>query len=164
MKDEPPANIFDFASSKGPKPKKHTPKEPLAKKEQPSETIKKKPPQSSPPSADKKNYTDSETVEMLEKMNTMRRDLEKKLEGLYQQSGMSGDELQAYLDNPKNVGEVLWEKIQQQRQELSDKLYKMVGIEEKARSTIKKSKEKEEAVKKRKGKTLGTRKKWIPIR
>lgn len=162
MKDDKASNIFDFASHKSPKPKKHIPEGSSSKKEAPKEIPGKLSPPS--PETNKKSYSDKETIEMLEKMNSMRRDIERKLENLYQQSGMSGNELQAYLDNPKNFGTVLWEKIQQQRQELTDNLYKMAGIEEKTRSSIKTSKAKEEETKKRKSKTLANRKKWIPIR
>jgi hypothetical protein len=113
---------------------------------------------------EKKSYSDSEMTQMLEKINKMRRDLEKKLEDLHDQSGLSKEQLQAYMDNPQNVGTPQWQKIQQRREELSEKLYGMIGAEERIRAMAKKNQEVEKNTKTRKGKTLGNRKKWIPIR
>lgn len=218
-KDSPEANIFDFASKKGLKPKKPVPKEasgqasrpprqpekpisppatpktdtplPAADKNEhprkdphlsgvPKKKIQymdpalyKLPDEPIPPpnkaslfkqNFEKKSYSDSEMTQMLEKINKMRRDLEKKLEDLYDQSGLSKEQLQAYMDNPQNVGTPQWQKIQQRREELSEKLYGMIGAEERIRSMAKKNQEVEKNTKARKSKTLGNRKKWIPIR
>ncbi|PJD96127.1 MAG: hypothetical protein CK425_06910 [Parachlamydia sp.] len=217
-KDNPEANIFDFASKKGLKPKKPVSKEhsgqavrPPRKPEKPisppatpkTETSRppsdknehsrkdpalpaapkkkiqymdpalyKLPDEPIPPpnkaslfkqNFEKKSYSDSEMTQMLEKINKMRRDLEKKLEDLHDQSGLTKEQLQAYLDNPQNVGTPQWQKIQQRREELSEKLYGMIGAEERIRAA-KKNQEVEKNTKARKSKTLGNRKKWIPIR
>jgi len=216
MKDDDPANIFDFASKKGSKSKKSVSKEhsrktsslaadhpispvqkpPIdqaAKDEYPRRrSSKKDEPYKPPPTTqvpinqvyhipsepelppnkaskfrqnfEKKNYTDTELTQTLEKISKMRRDLEKKLEDLYEQSGMSREQLQSYMENPQNVGTPMWDRIQQRREELSEKLSGMIGAEEKIRATAKKTQEADKITKNRKGKTLGNRKKWIPIR
>ncbi|CCB85325.1 putative uncharacterized protein [Parachlamydia acanthamoebae UV-7] len=148
MVEDPPPNIFDFAGKKkSPKKKIHP-----ASHHTPA------------PLQEKKPSEDKEITQMLDRMNFMRRDLEKKLEEVYSKSGMSPYEIDAFLNNPKNVGNPLWEKMQEQRKQVADRLRSMAGIEQKTRNEIEKHKEIEIEIKKRKSKLLGTRKKWIPIK
>ncbi|MBS4168006.1 hypothetical protein [Parachlamydia sp. AcF125] len=114
--------------------------------------------------SEKKPISDEELTQMLERMNDMRRDIEKQLENVYSNSAMPPHDIQAFLDNPQNMGTSLWEKVQQQKSQVAERLHAMLGIEQTARRDLQKHKAAEVETKKRKGKLLGTRKKWIPIK
>lgn len=110
-----------------------------------------------PPPLSKKD----EINEALDKITQMHDELKRKLEETYEKSGWSIQEIQSYLENPSNFDTAEWEMVQQERKYLSEQVWSWVGNDAKLRAK-KKEKTKEEQA--RKGKMLGARKNWMPMR
>lgn len=98
---------------------------------------------------------------MLEKMASMHDDIQRKLEDAYQQAGLTKKDISQYLDDPKNFPSYQWEVIQKQRKDLANKIWSMVGEDTKPQIEAKKRAQAQEGAK---GKTLGARKRWIPVK
>lgn len=150
MKEEKPFNIFDAAGKqKKPTPKKAAP----PKKEIPTPPIQK-------PAGNESLPSTATVEEMMKQMEKMRDDIRAKFEEVCSKGGV----------NPKQLGKFVevfqsteaYQTMEKARLELEDKINSAVGIVVKMSSKEKKVTEKMD--KDRKGKTLGTRKKWIPMR
>lgn len=105
--------------------------------------------------------SDTDVKSMLERMHFMNKDLENKLESVYTKTGMPKEEIHNFLENPNNFSSTVWNKIQEDMTSLEQKVWAAVGKHMK-KSMLKKKTDKKS--KERKGKTLGARKKWIPVR
>jgi len=135
MNDEKPSNIFDEASKKPKKAKK--------------------------PAPPKKPLTDAEVSKMLDRMNEMRREIEKKVEDACEGKGLTWQNVQDYVNEPKNFLPTEWKRLQHRREEVAEKLWASLGTDvKKKKAAVTKKK----VAKKRKGKTLGARKRWIPMK
>lgn len=99
---------------------------------------------------------------MLNQMHVMSADIEKKLSGVYDKSGRSREELTNYLENPNNFTKTQWERMESIRESLREKVYAAIG--KKKAKKIEDDKKKAKMDKNRKGKTLGSRKGWMPMR
>ena len=108
----------------------------------------------------KKFTIDPEINKMLEQIFKMREDLQKKLDDIFQKTGLSRAEIESFLNNPNNYPPGKWEKFQNEKKLLEDKLYVALGIDRKHKA----KQEDIKTAKERKGKFLGGRKNWIPIR
>lgn len=87
--------------------------------------------------------------------------LKKQLDEIFLKTGMTPQMITDYLNNPNNFSPYEWPKIQKKREQLQEKIWQMLGYKSKenasAKKLIKSSKD-------RKGKTLGARKNWMPMR
>lgn len=111
------------------------------------------------PSSKKKTHQDPEIAAMLNQIEVMKQDLENKLEKIRQQTGLSKEDLQNFMNNPKNFSPNEWAKLEKTKNEMGDKVWSAIGLELKP-----KARTRENIAGERKGKTLGGRKKWIPMR
>lgn len=114
----------------------------------------------SPPATHKKTQIDPEITKVLNKIYEMRDDLETQMGDLFKKTGMSRFEIESFLNNPTNYPKGKWDKIQTEKKILEDKLDSILGVDNKEK--VKKAEV--NTAKERKGKLLGGRKKWIPIR
>jgi|GEM_PF-3378239 len=105
---------------------------------------------------------DRETKEMLAKIRTMQSDLQSRFDLLYQKSGKTPEQLMDYLNNPKNFPKKDWEFIQKNKQILENRVWDVVG--EELKPVPNKIRTRANLDDERKGKTLGARKKWLPMR
>ena len=139
------------------------PKKDLGKKsEKPSALGPLHPPKTAPssPAVGGEPASNFDAMETLNKMKAMDDDLQKKMDQICELCGMSRGELKVYLENPQNFQSNRWIKVQSLKEQLEEKIYGVLGIEQKKKD-IKKKKTK--LAKDRKGKTLGGRKGWIQM-
>lgn len=103
--------------------------------------------------------------QVIVRVREMHDEIEKKLEAIYQKTGLTPKYVRDYLANPNNFNSFEWDRIQKNRQELLGSLLGSTKVEEtqeqKAKSAEKAT---EKSTKERRGKMVGTRKNWIPIR
>jgi len=103
---------------------------------------------------------DMEVDDMLKRLRDMDEDLQKKMERVCEVSGMTKREIERYIENPHNFTDSQWNKIQQEKEELEEKIFAAIGIKAKKRILKKKKKK---IAKGRRGKTLGGRKGWLQM-
>ncbi len=84
-----------------------------------------------------------------------------RLNDILKQMGFTKRSFSLYLINPRNFTVEDWIKLQNGKKEYQKKLVKMFGAEA---QKLLEAEEKEKGSKVRKGKTLGSRKKWMPMR
>ncbi len=122
-------------------------------------------PSSSPEASKKKERPappkNPEIEAMLKKIRGMKTDLSTKLQLLYERGKRMGIDVEGIMGNPVNFTPAQWATIQRDKEMLSNKidevLFPILGPKKKTKSTAVLTKE-------RKGKTLGSRKKWMPMR
>lgn len=105
--------------------------------------------------------TDEQIAEMFERARRMKEEIESKLQEVYDKTGMTRKQVQNYMQNPKNFTVQEWQNIQIGRQDWEGRLYNLIGQEYKAK---REKVVQDQNSKERKGKTLGARKNWIPMR
>ena len=103
---------------------------------------------------------DPELDALFSKIYAMKDDLDSKMSKLREITGMTGQDISNYINNPDNFSRSQWEKMEKDRKAAEDLLYAGLGKETRAREKKKKI-EKEDKV--RRGKTLGARKKWLQM-
>lgn len=140
-----------------------TPKKP----ETPKNKSNPKPTKLAPPHHDTMAAKDPELVAMMQKMREMKQDLQHKVDILVKRSGMKPDVLKKFMEDPKNFSKAEWEQIKNAKEVLGEQVWSSIGrpIDKKA-STPTLSQPDPAAPPKpkdRKSKTLGARKKWIPM-
>lgn len=139
-------NIFETAA------KKLGHKENKPSSQSPKQSAKEKPP------AQKKAYRDPEVADMMRQINEMNEDLQSKMESISKKSGLSYDDLKKLIDNPKLLSPAQIEYLKKSK-ELGEQVWDAVGVPTKPQI-----KQRENKMGERKAKTLGARKKWIPMR
>lgn len=138
-------NIFE-AASKQAKAKKN---KPLGDKSE-QETSQKK-----------VDLANEEVGEMLQKMQTMREDLENQLNSVYQKGTASNINVDHLIDNAGALAVKNLDKMREQEKILSDKIGQAIPSE----SCLRKNpKSKDALTQERKGKMRGSRNNWIPVR
>lgn len=146
--DEIENNIFDAASKK------------LGKSNKKKVPSKDRRPTSPEEGGQSPTAADPEIASMLKKVDLMKRDLEKKLSALYEKGSLYRIDIEKYLNDPTNFTKAEWEKLEKDK----DFLYnKVLSVMTPAAGLKKLPKSKEKLTKERKGKTLGSRKNWIPM-
>lgn len=113
----------------------------------------------SPKETKEKVHRDPEIAAMLKQIKDMKDDLQNKLDHIKNAAGWTNEDMQAYMNEPKNFSPKEWEKIEQSKNALGDKVWAAIGLELKP-----KPRTRENVAGERKGKTLGARKKWIPMK
>lgn len=102
--------------------------------------------------------------EMMAKMKKMHDELDRKLDEAYQKTGWTHQGIKNYLENPNNFRDFEWDRVQRERKGLLSQIWKSLGNDASERfQKSEKKKEGDKAAKGRKGKTLGGRRKWIPM-
>lgn len=108
-----------------------------------------------------KDKSGEAAAKMMAKMRKMKDELDSKLESLFQKGGMTLQKLEDFLNNQRNFSDEEWLIIQTQSEVYKSKLQELFG-----KKTLEKheKKIKKKTSEGRNRKTLGERKKWIPMR
>ena len=99
---------------------------------------------------------------MMRQIHEMNQDLQNQLETISKKSGLSYDKLQELIRNPALLSremQLLKKEREKEHQTFSDQVWAIVG--KPSKPAVKK---RENVQGERKAKTLGARKKWIPMR
>lgn len=139
-------NIFETAAKK------------LGHKEGKSPSESPRPAKERPP-AQKNTYRDPEVADMMRQISEMNQDLQSKMESISKKSGLSYDDLKKLIDNPKLLSPAQIEYLKKSKEQLGEQVWDAVGVPTKPQP-----KQRENKTGERKAKTLGARKKWIPMR
>jgi hypothetical protein len=107
--------------------------------------------------------TMSDVEKMIKKVREMHDEIDRKLDDIFQKSGWSTKQIKTYLDNPNNFSPEEWERVQYERKTLIKSL-KTEGDLEKEESQSNQPKPTEGGSKERRGKMIGARRNWIPMR
>lgn len=106
-------------------------------------------------------HRDLEINTMLNKIYQMKDSIQTQLCEAYETGGISSSQIKNFLNNPNNFPPETWQKIQNQRDTLEKRIRDVLKIyakKTKAGHIIETGESKE-----RKSKTLGARRKWIPM-
>ncbi len=106
------------------------------------------------------SLTDEEVEKMLQRMSDLHDELSDSLHAAFEQQGMSTDELARFLNDPTYFTEEQWKNIQEERKMQKEKLWEKIGKEKEEQMKLKKKKKK---AKQMRGRTLGSRKKWLEM-
>lgn len=151
MKEEDHSSIFERAAHR-PSNKKKTAAQPPAQK----------------PAEDKEakalgHVKNEDAPELFQKIQNIHKEIELKLESIYERSDLSPQKLDAYLAMFSESGYSLSElkAMHKEQKKLEDKIAKVLGV-----GTEKTHQEhvQDKATKDRHAKSLGARKQWIPMR
>lgn len=148
MEPRPPHNIFDEAGKSKLKPKLLPKKEII-------------PPKVEMPKGPHIPITDTEIQGMFDRMNEMRNDLDKRTDDLKEAIALSQKDVIKFFSESKNFTPEQWNIIQENRTDLEKRTWAVVG---KDPNKVREKHLEDKDAKLRKGKTLGSRKNWIPIR
>lgn len=111
-------------------------------------------------SKEKRSGHVSEADDMVRRMQEMQQDLDKKMAELRKNGKLYNIDVDLYIDNLKNHYPNEMKKVSQAQKELIDAIDAIFSPE----TCIKRNpKTKDQLTLERKGKTLGVRKKWIPM-
>jgi uncharacterized protein YdcH (DUF465 family) len=139
------ANIFETAS-KELKKKSATPKKT------------KNPSKNSP-----KSHSDPELAEMLSQLHFMKSDLKSKFEEICRKSGLTIEQIENWIQTPKNLSPAEAAKLKSEREALADEVWQTLGphLRPKAKTSVTTMRNNPDN--ERKAKTLGARKRWLPV-
>lgn len=113
------------------------------------------------------DISDAEIQSMLTRMRSIHDEIESQLETTYQKFGYDPNFIKSFVANPNNFNSDQWKRIQSGRKSFLHSIWSAIaeesqGIEELQEKYKKKALDK--TAKERKGKLLGARRNWIPIR
>ncbi len=116
-----------------------------------------------PQAVEKKEHrlNDQEMIEMVKRIQFLQKDLEAQLSNIKAIIPFAQLSISKFLNNKENFSPEQWIIIQENRQELQRKLGFMLGSDPKK---IEEKHQTDKGNKEFRGKTLGSRRKWIPIR
>ena len=164
-----PFSMFSKASPSKKKPVPARPEPTPPKKEEPPVTPIAPFAESSfiPPPLEDEPVDTGDVQAMLDKIKKYRDDLTEKLDKIQAITGWDISGLNDYLSNPSNFKPAEWEMVKIRKEALESQFYQLLGRvsggAEGAKLEVKKQ-EKVKSDKKLKGKSLGARKGWIPMR
>lgn len=101
-----------------------------------------------------------ETKALIKKMFKMRDDLNTKLDSVYHGSGLDPSKIRTFLNNPSNFNSEEWEKIQNERKMLWERIGLNFGDVKLENSETHLKKTEQE----KKSRHISSRRNWIPIR
>lgn len=105
---------------------------------------------------------DPEIQAMITRMRDMHKDIEGRLNKIYETSGLSPSQIKSFAENVSNFTPEEWRKLQSNRAEIEAKLLAFLGPRVKAEKQRLMT---DKMTKERKAKTVAARKKnWIPMR
>lgn len=119
--------------------------------------VKKKAPPKETPSSQPGVYRDPEVNEWMRQIREMNQDLQSQMESVSKKTGLSYDELKKLVEKKATPAEL--EFLKKNMEQLGEKLLGVTGS-----PNPPKPKQRENVAGERKAKTLGARKKWIPMR
>lgn len=107
-----------------------------------------------------------EVEAMMARMKELQDDVKNKLQKIYQSHGVTEEQVAKYLSNPKNFTPFEWEQLKQAQDLIRSQNTMSLLIKDQTATSalVKKAKKPEELARERKGKTLGARKQWLPMR
>lgn len=158
MADSKKPSIFDEASKSLSK-KRLAPNNPLKKTHESVDVKAKVTPSETSAFEEQKLPKNDENQEIINRIRRMSEELEAKLDNVYKETGLSENQLQEYLSDPRHFTPGTWEKIELVKKRFGIKMWDALGLSYKKR----KIQLEEKNTKERKAKTLGERRKWIPI-
>lgn len=149
-------NIFDAASKK-------------LRKEEKRPTVQNQPSSSPLPASEKKEIqlqsgygdADPEVIEMFHRIRQMKRDIDSNLSDLRTKGESYRIDVDQYIEKSGGLFPKELEKVHQDEQAFINKVNSLFTPEACLKKVVK---SKDQLTQERKGKTLGSRKKWIPIR
>lgn len=114
------------------------------------------------PKKEKKSYKiDSKAVDkMIAQMKEMNKDLQEQIDTLCKKTGLSFEAIKQLTENHKSMDPNAWGKMAQAKKEFEQNVATIVKQDSKSAP----KKTQGEIAKERKAKTLGARKKWIPMK
>lgn len=113
------------------------------------------------PAADpQKELENIDIDEYFKKITAYHDEIQTALHKIYETMGQSYDSIQTYLDNPQNFTEQEYAAIQKKREDLRKNLLSKLTKE--TQDSIK-SRSQKDILKKRKGKMIGSRKRWLTM-
>lgn len=145
MTENKPFSIFDQASRQLSKKKN----EPL----QPKQPLPPEIPQKSP-------IADEEVESMFQKIDAMKRELLNQMDDIKVKSGIPIEVIDQFLSDSANFPKKTWERLQSEMKELERKTWEAIGQDKKQLVKVRK----EQHISKRKrAKTIGGRRNWLPM-
>lgn len=123
----------------------------------------KEPPKASNPHAPNAAPLNPQTEALLERVQRLRRELENKLEEFYSKTGLKDSDIKVFLANSSNFSPSEWEFVKKYRAMLYAQFSQQTHYKI-AEKKVAISDEPEGLSKIRKTKTLGSRKKWLPMK
>lgn len=155
-------NIFDPSSHKPskPKPPKKAPPPPPPPPSRPAAVPREGgiPARSAPKIP--KAIIPTDIKEIFSKIKEMKSEIDDKIQFILGQKGHTAESIKRYLNNPQNFTPTEWMMMQTHRGDLEQKLGSLITPQLK---TLQTKQQAAEQGKNRKGKTLGSRKKWLPM-
>lgn len=115
---------------------------------------------------DPETMTVKDVERMISSVRQLHDEIDRKLDEIYQKSGWSPKYIQTYLDNPNNFTREEWERVQQERQNFlnSLKTEKELAMAPTSKTKSQREREAAQSTKERRGKTIGARRNWIPMK
>jgi hypothetical protein len=107
------------------------------------------------------HFANPELETLFNRFHQMDDEIKAKLNRVYELSGFSPKKLAEAFENPELFEPKMWEKLQQEKVRIHKEMAAR-GLGKKVVEKVERKKE-DELTKKRKGKMLGLRKKWIPM-
>jgi predicted ribosome quality control (RQC) complex YloA/Tae2 family protein len=149
------SNIFEHAAQQSPKKKKPIPSVPL--KLPFSQEEKKAAPDP---------LSDEKVQELLKKIHDIHKEIETKLESVYERNDLSPQKLDTYLEMFSESGYTLAQlkEVHKEQKKLEERIANAFGGSGKTLAQTHKEHEQVKAAKERHGKSLGARKQWIPMK
>jgi len=112
------------------------------------------------PKEDISKKEQDETKRNLQRLKTLQDDLNAKMQHIGELTGMSQEALFAILEDPSRFSKEQWLHMQKEKDRAEKEIAKDLGSEVKKRAKAKREKK---LTKKRKGKMLGMRKRWLSL-
>lgn len=164
MDEDKPKNIFEAAAASRPKKKPLAPSQGMAIPAPKEREISRNEPVFEGSAELIHMHRDPDINQMLNKMYRMQDDLQSRLTQIYDENSISSNQVKNFLDNPSNFPPEVWQKIQNQRDSLENKIGAVLKTyARKKKKGIIGMNQKEGVSKERKSKTLGSRRNWIPM-
>lgn len=102
--------------------------------------------------------------QMIAKLRQIHDEIDKKLDAIYQKTGLTPSYIRNYLSNPNNFSPIEWTIIQKDRQTRLSALMGATKVEEMMNKPRLSEQEIEKKARDRRGKMVGGRKNWIPMK
>ncbi|CUI15714.1 conserved hypothetical protein [Candidatus Protochlamydia naegleriophila] len=162
------SSIFDEASRKRgeAKPSNRPANKPAAAQSDPFGLDRKKEAQVELDQFDPETMTLKDVERMISNVRQLHDEIDRKLDEIYQKSGWSPKYIETFLDNPNNFTREEWERVQLERQNFlnSLKTEKELAMAPATKTKSQQDRETLQSTKERRGKTIGARRNWIPMK
>lgn len=113
------------------------------------------------PLAEVKPISDEELAALFSRGQQISKEINDKLGEAFEKSGYSRKQIESYVNDPRNYTAEQWQIFEVSRGDWEVRLYHLLGKEYKKK---RKQAIEDKITKERRGKTLGARKNWMPMR